>query len=667
MRGQGSGAPRRRWEAALAVCAGLVGPAASPAAGARGSAPAGEAFVDYLYVHASEGGSSGGHAAIRFGDETFHFQHDDGLLRARREDSQRFQYAYRTLQNRTIELTRVRVSLETRTLLRDTFARRQLVQEAQLGLLAALRLDVRLLEAWLAEEAGAATAADAPGFELDGLGFFFDAASAGALLEGAEAETAGAQAPLLLRRLQERILARHGRDHLERRRQDILASLAESRAEPVDVWAIALDPDRLPAPRSGFARRYANDLAALFALEVLERPRALRAQACVAASGADALALASSELDRLRSGAEALLDQLAALAASRRPDWGGALLLGMARLAALEASLRESRLVLLESLPADAETIRVTEHRRALLPDLLDEAHGDLASARRIFFSTRGFREAEWSALEAGASRSLELRRARAGAPRIRVHPGALLPEGQARVTGLPRPRADGVPLARRLEQAREAERRYREALRDRYGYHLVLHNCVSEIFRTLEAALAGPAVPGTSASALRSLARRESERRLGGWIDPVGSFNFVPFVSSQHVARHYDVSERRRLSSWRHSQLARMLEQESRLRVALRESNPWSATTHQPAEGEGFFLFFTDTQVLPRPLLGAANLTAGLVRSAFGVLELPIDRGRGLRAGLEGVLWSLPELVFQSVRKGSNEYVRPEDRAPAG
>jgi hypothetical protein len=30
-------------------------------------------------------------------------------------------------------------------------------------------------------------------------------------------------------------------------------------------------------------------------------------------------------------------------------------------------------------------------------------------------------------------------------------------------------------------------------------------------------------------------------------------------------------------------------------------------------------------------------------------------------------MLWSLPELVFQNVRKGSNEWIRPEERPPAG
>jgi hypothetical protein len=50
-----------------------------------------EAFFDYLYIEANEGDSSGGHAALRFGGETFHFQHETpGILRLRRIDSDAF-------------------------------------------------------------------------------------------------------------------------------------------------------------------------------------------------------------------------------------------------------------------------------------------------------------------------------------------------------------------------------------------------------------------------------------------------------------------------------------------------------------------------------------------------------------------------------------------------
>jgi hypothetical protein len=642
---------------ALALLAGPTQAFAPPPPEATADIERDLRFVDYLYIRANEGGSSGGHTAIRFDASVFHFQHDRGILRLVRDDWSRFEHVYRTLQNRDIELNRIAVTPETYEQLDRAFRRRHLVQEQQLAILATIRRDARWLQALTAPESG-----DAPGKRVSapGIGFFAD--------EG--------PAPGVLLELRRRIESAHGADFLEQRARQIDAAAAAITAAPVDVDAIALDPRRYPAIPLSFAERSEALLSARAALGVLVQPRPLRSGVTVAepesergagATGADALALDASERARLAALSQALLQDMVRLAASRRSDWGAPLLLGMARLVALEASIREGRLVLLETFPPDADTIRVSRRRRGLLPHLLDEASVGLAQARRALLEGRGWREADYNDLETAATRWSELHAARAGAGVMRLHAGRMVAQGRGAGTPLPVPRDDGVALARRLAQTREAERRYHRALREQQGYHLLLHNCVSEIFRTLEVALV-TATPDVALpeSALRSASRQQ----LGGYVHPVARLNFIPFVSSRQVREHYAIAQTVALPSYRHFQLARMLERESPLRVALRESNVITSTLHTPTENDGFFLFFTDVAVAPRPLLGALNLVAGLGRSALGVLQLPFDGGRGLRSGLNGAIFSLPELFFQNIRKGTNEYVLPEDRpppAPAG
>jgi hypothetical protein len=53
--------------------------------------------------------------------------------------------------------------------------------------------------------------------------------------------------------------------------------------------------------------------------------------------------------------------------------------------------------------------------------------------------------------------------------------------------------------------------------------------------------------------------------------------------------------------------------------------------------------------------LFGAANLITGLAASAVGLAMLPVDGG-DLWAGIRGAVFSLPELVFENIRKGSFE-----------
>lgn len=49
-----------------------------------------------------------------------------------------------------------------------------------------------------------------------------------------------------------------------------------------------------------------------------------------------------------------------------------------------------------------------------------------------------------------------------------------------------------------------------------------------------------------------------------------------------------------------------------------------------------------------------SANLVTGLGVSVAGLVTMAADRGRLLRAGLSGIVFSLPERAFFNIRKGS-------------
>jgi hypothetical protein len=51
-------------------------------------------------------------------------------------------------------------------------------------------------------------------------------------------------------------------------------------------------------------------------------------------------------------------------------------------------------------------------------------------------------------------------------------------------------------------------------------------------------------------------------------------------------------------------------------------------------------------------------NLFFALGYTGWGLAALPFDGGVRAQAGLEGMLWSLPELAFVNVRKGSFNWV---------
>ncbi len=104
-------------------------------------------------------------------------------------------------------------------------------------------------------------------------------------------------------------------------------------------------------------------------------------------------------------------------------------------------------------------------------------------------------------------------------------------------------------------------------------------------------------------------------------------------------------------------------------MRVDLRESNVLTAQSYEHNPEDPIFLFFTDNVVLRRPLYGIANLAVGIGGTLAGLAWLPLDGGATLRAGLDGTLFSIPELAFINIRQGSfafapRAWLREEARA---
>src|SRR5262245_27502800 len=151
-----------RMRALPLVLAVLLFPGTAPAASPR--------FVDYLYIEANEGGSSGGHAAIRLGDRTYHFQHEPpSLLHLYREDSQELRYRYGILENRTMHVSRIAVSDAIYAQLQGQFSERYLSDWKLFEHRDALRDDILLLSLLLAHRRGEPSDM----IRLRGAGFFF--------------------------------------------------------------------------------------------------------------------------------------------------------------------------------------------------------------------------------------------------------------------------------------------------------------------------------------------------------------------------------------------------------------------------------------------------------------------------------------------------------------
>lgn len=603
--------------------------------------------LDYWYIEPNSGTSSGGHVAICLDDVCYHFQHTElGTIRVRRDDVEQLDYVYRVLGNRTVHVTRVAIAADVGARLRAAFDTRWRVEERQAEMLETLVQDRRLLERLLAADRRP-DAARGGLVQLPGSAYFVaDQQQPAQSWWPEEAESSP-----VLDALRQRVCATYGEGFLERRSAASEAELAHL-TPPLAGAALPLpEAGKLPAGGQGFAEHYRELLTGLVALRVLRDGRALRSDALVPLPGQE-FSLEAPEVDALRKYASRLQDALVRLAGSSRPDWGYPLLVGMARLLALEASVRSGRLVVLDIFPEDAPSIgpQTMAQHAASFTQMADERRADFVRLRQAFFDMRLPDEARLSLLEVAANVAMETQRGIVHHAPMRVHSGRPLPMKSAVRWDWPTPALSRVALEHALAVAQEREDTYRRALLRLTSYEVVERNCVTEIFRTIETALASTP---TAASSPQD-ARHASLDYLGGYVQWHGNLTFIPAVSAQAVQAAYPVEQTLEKPSYRRHALAGMYARENALRVDLRESNVLTAHSYERNDDDPAFLFFTDNVRLRRPLYGIANVVVGIGTTLAGALLLPLDHGATLRAGMEGTLFSIPELAFISIRKGT-------------
>ena len=595
-----------------------------------------ESGFDYLYIVANEDGSSGGHVAVRLGHFVYHFQNEDSLLVLKRDRLRDFVFQYAGLENRTIHVLRVEVAPLDLDRIVEGFRRRHRAQEAQLRVARELARDRELLARlalYDSDPVGPASI-DVPAF-----GYFLT-----------RQEQRSAVSPTLVS-LREALGRARGPDFLALRSRRIRSELETLfEADPVG-WKAEPPASAYayPAFEQSWSGRWLDGLAGLAALDVLERASPLDPAAHHAPRDGH---FELSQEDALALGrvAEAMRIQLIDLFESGRSGWGQRMLLGMARLIALERSIESRRLVFLDAFPENQglQEISIDPGDEAG-ESVLRENHREFEAARAGLRGRDEPDELAWERLEERSNRYWELLRVAPGGGPIRVAKGHLVP---LRARRFPIPSEllveGAVEEKQRLAAARR-ERDYARGLQRLYRYGLITRNCATALFETLGDGFGG------------SVARAETA--LGGHVRSRGSLAFIPFVSARQVDERFRVVARQTIPSYRYQRLDEMRSQAPSLWLALRESNTFSSKSYRRRSADSFFVFFTDRTIALRPVLGAVNLVAGLGQSIIGLVTAPVDRGRVLVRGLRGTFMSLPELFFWNIRKGSYDWIPPEHR----
>ena len=618
-----TGAPlRRRLARATLALTGVLVLAASASNATSPEQP----DVEFWTIAPNEGQSSGGHSAIRIEDSIYHFEHrGDGLIQIRRDRRRPFERAYRGRGNRRIDVLRLALPGDVIRALETSLRARTQTESILFARLETLDEDLRFLQSALDHEEvlvpipalGIFDKDDGPGDCLTRLDF----------------------------------------SDPERLRADI--ERAAKQAQTSAQKAVA----DLSSTRSAGRTRQIYEAASL--VEALRVVQGCRVVSPASLSSVPSLSPDNTASEEWRLVETALRNDLTRLIESTRPDRGLAILLTWGRLQAAHESLRGGQIVVLDSFdegeafhvdsPEAWRDERVREERRAR-----GDALADL-SARRPDLSVEPFLDrlerAQHDALHAeqntahrrskpiGILKTTRALERRAENIRLRV---------PLEITDDPLRSAQARLLRLRTETIAELRRAAR--------YSLLTQNCVTELLKVLDEALA--LHPSTAGFA--------QDRRA----DLESPLAFVPVAAHRIVARNAPIKRRMRLPGTRELAIAR--EHSARApgfdpSIIIREASPRTSRHYRPHPADSTFLFFTDRTIWTRPLGGLANLATSTLMGVAGLLTLPFDRGQRLWDSAMGFSMSIPELFFFNIRKGSYPTTPPMhlldrsvDRVPA-
>lgn len=584
-------------------------------------------LIEIIGVAANTSRSSGGHSALRIGEQVYQYQSvDDKMLFLQREPWSFFDHRYRKLDNRSLTLVRLDLAGKDIRLIHSRLNRLFMVQKKHLARWEALKTE----QQWFDHlESGQ------PSVSIPIVGYF-------------DPDSRNDPDASQLRISVENTLSPAFID-------DELAKVTEmlsKNALQASRWAqdgIAIDS--YPHTSEIAAERRLEQLGLREALIILKQGRTLSPNSLIAP---DPQNLSVNDRMQLRQLAQGFAQSLPRLLASPRPDRGNALLLALARHCAIRQSLKQDRLLLLNVFPAEEDTTilldpRETRRHRKLLDSLSDQSFAVWQEERRLFMDGEvPLDESGYQRMENAAARYIEPRNAiREGRALRTCASGFLRPARGGPTTPLIIESPPSETLIKSRQASDLSSTNFLAGLRRAYGYSLFHHNCVTELADAIQSAFSD---------------EKTIRASLGAVIEPERGLNLIPAEFTRQVQRRWKTVSTEALPSHRQEQADLAARGAPGPWVKLRESNRWTSTVYPGSIHDDAFLFFSDGPVLWRPLQGSANLLHGLAHTGLGLASSPTESGRRrVKLGLSGMFYSLPEVFGISIRKGRYD-VLPRD-----
>lgn len=571
--------------------------------------------LDFIYVNANTGQSSGGHSALRLGNLVYHFQFfPDKIFHIIREPWENFRYVYGIQENRTIRIMPIVLNNKNYNFFLERLNDIYLKQQKELKNLEKLDNDFKILESVVKGDSL---------FHLKGAGYF------------SKSEKKKGH----FKKLKSRINSKYGSQYLLKSIISIRRVLNNFNFPDSKIQNVNLNSRDYPRGVQSYSSEYIELLSRLQAFEVLYEEINLNKEALITYHSESKSEKKEILLNNLNQIKNKLEDEILFFL-SDADTTGYPLLIKLAKYLTITQSIEEEKLIFLNTF-GKSHSLLVGEaiQNKVYLSSIYKEINKRLKHLyENLFQKDLSFAtsEIQWTQLEDLISRREEIVNSLNSNQAIRVYFEIMLPAKEENVY-LYHNKIENESLERLLAIYRENRDNYEKAMQAKYPFNLLNRNCTTEIFRTLNSFLE---------------TKENSTDTLGGYISEKDSFVFIPVYAYNTVEGKYNTKTGLEVPSFREIILSK-----KDFMNKLKETNTITSNHYKFNNEDSLFLFFTDDLIWTRPLFGIVNLVVGTGELMIGTLYLPMDNGDKFIKGLQGIFFSLPELIFFNIRKGTFIY----------
>jgi len=574
-------------------------------------------FLDFIYVNANTGQSSGGHSAIRLGNLIYHFQFfPDKIFHIVREEWNSFRFVYGIQENRTIRILPIQVSSETYNYILERMNFLYLYQQKELENLVKLKNDELIIESVVKGDGL---------INLKGLGYFSN--------HNQEKENYR----LLISKIENQYGSKYILENLILIRKQIY-SFRFPETETIQSFD---NHKTLPVVKN-FSDEYLDLLSRLKAFEILYENKSLNQESLIQyepSLSEDEKLNAFKNLEKIKNQYENDIISLI----RNTENSGYVLLIKIARYLTILKSLRENKFYFLDSFGKNHSLLSLkVDKDKNLLYTKLREMNQRIDSTFKSRFAEKELKnlsEIEYTQIEDLLSRKNEFLEGILTTKPIRIRYEIMLPTKEESIY-IYKDENQKINLEELLLNYKRNAFNYERQLQLKYPFHIISQNCTTEIFHSLNSFYKN---------------KEDVTNSLGGYIDKKDSFVFIPFYAYTKVKDSYRVNDGIEVPSFRTYILSK--KDTSNLLLKIKESNTLTSRYYKFNKEDSLFLFFTDDSIWIRPLFGFINLIFGVGEFSFGILTFPLDSGEKLIKGLQGIFFSLPEMIFFNIRKGTFLY----------